>query len=196
MWALVIGLIALSFSGCSSAPAPIVYANRAPGSVAPPVVQPAPSPPAIDLSTPWFDEFTTPRVAFDQPASQCAPFARSISGIQIWGDAASWWRQADGRYPRSSRPAEGSVLVLRGFQDHTRGHVAVVKALLSSRIIRVDHANWLNGGEVTLDVPVIDVSAGNDWSEVRIWHVPGMHWGGRIYQAEGFIHPFSLNLIG
>jgi hypothetical protein len=26
-----------------------------------------------------------------------------------------------------------------------RGHVAVVKAILSSRVIRVDHANWLHG---------------------------------------------------
>ena len=78
--------------------------------------------------------------------------------------------------------------MLRGYNDDKRGHVAVVKAILSSRLIRVDHANWLNGGEVSLDVPVIDVSPDNDWSEVRVWHIPGGYWGGRTYQARG-LHP-------
>jgi hypothetical protein len=199
IWAVILGLIALSFSACTSAPAPIVYASRSPGPIAsyPPTAQRSPLPaPSVDLSTPRFDEFTAPRFASDQPPSECVPFARNISGIQIWGDAVTWWTQAEGRYPRSRRPAEGSVLVLRGYQDHRRGHVAVVKGLVAPRIVRVDHANWLNSGEVTLDVPVIDVSPDNDWSEVRVWHVPGMHWGGRTYQAEGFIHPISLNLLG
>ena len=134
-----------------------------------------------------------PRISYDLPPSECVPFARTISGIAIWGDAVTWWRQAAGKYPRSSRPAEGSVLVLRGWQDEKRGHVAVVKAMLSPRIIRVDHANWMHGGEVSLDVPVIDVSPANDWSEVRVWHVPGMYWGGRTYQSQGFIHPIGIS---
>jgi hypothetical protein len=62
--------------------------------------------------------------------------------------------QAAGRYPRSFIPAPGAVLVLRGYQDNTRGHVAVVTALVSSRVIRVDQANWQNAGEVALGVPV------------------------------------------
>jgi hypothetical protein len=84
------------------------------------------------------------------------------------------------------------VLVIRGFGDPGRGHVAVVTQIDSSRLIRVDHANWLNGGEISVGVPVLDVSPNNDWSEIRVWHIPGDHWGGRIYQAEGFIHPFTL----
>ena len=121
------------------------------------------------------------------------PFARNQSGVQIWGDAVTWWGQADGHYVRSAHPAEGSVLVTKGYNDPTRGHVSVVSAIVSDRLIRVDHANWLGGGETSLNVPVLDVSPNNDWSEVRVWHVPGAHWGGRVYNAHGFIHPFRLN---
>ena len=124
---------------------------------------------------------------------QCVPFARRASGIQIYGNANTWWRQAEGRYPRSRSPAPGSVLVMRGYRTANRGHVAVVSEIVSAREIRVDQANWLNGGEVSVGVPVIDVSPDNDWSEVRVWHIPGGHWGGRVYRAEGFIHAFTLN---
>src|SRR5690606_35042817 len=94
--------------------------------------------------------------------------------------------------PRSSSPAAGSVLVIRGFNNPGRGHVAVVREIVSERVIRVDHANWLNDGEISVGVPVMDVSPDNDWSEIRVWHIPGGHWGGRVYEAEGFIHPFAL----
>jgi surface antigen len=188
VWALVFGLIALSLGGCaSSSPAPISY-----GRAAPVVAQPMRPPgPPIDLSTPAWDAYTYPRIDYAQALSQCVPYARTISGVQIWGDAYTWWDKAQGRYPRSSRPSEGSVLVLKGWNDERRGHVAVVKTILSTRVIRVDHANWLGLEEVTLDVPVIDVSPYNDWSEVRVWHVPGMYWGGRTYQAQGFIYPIG-----
>ncbi|MGD9981575.1 MAG: CHAP domain-containing protein [Hyphomonadaceae bacterium] len=123
---------------------------------------------------------------------QCVPFARTASGVDIYGDANTWWRQAEGRYPRSRSPAFGSVFVIRGYNNPGRGHVAVVTHIDSSRLIRVDHANWLNGGEISRGVPVLDVSANNDWTEVRVWHIPGGHWGGRVYQGEGFIHAFQL----
>ncbi len=32
----------------------------------------------------------------------------------------------------------------------------------------------------------------NDWSQVRVWHIPGGYWGGRTYEARGFIHPYQL----
>ena len=103
IWAVIAGLIALSFStgGCTSAtPAPVIY-GRAPA----PILGPAPAAAgAIDFSTPPFDEITTPRIAYDQPPSECVPFARTISGLAIWGDAVTWWAQAAGKYPRSSRP--------------------------------------------------------------------------------------------
>jgi surface antigen len=134
-----------------------------------------------------------PRISDYAARLQCVPFARQASGIQIFGDANTWWRQAEGRYPRSSSPAPGSVLVMRGYSNPGRGHVAVVTEIVSERLIRVNHANWLNNGEISVDVPVMDVSANNDWSELRVWHIPGNHWGGRVYSAEGFIHAFSLH---
>ncbi len=81
---------------------------------------------------------------------------------------------------------------MRGYNNPGRGHVAVVRRIESSRVIFVDHANWLNGGEISVGVPVLDVSPNNDWSEIRVWHIPGAHWGGRVYDVEGFIHPFTL----
>lgn len=122
---------------------------------------------------------------------QCVPFVRREAGVEIYGDANTWWQQARGRYERASLPQEGGVLVLRGYANANRGHVALVKEIVSPRVIIVDHANWLNGGEVTRDVPVRDVSPNGDWSQVQVWNVPGRHWGGRTYNVQGFI----LNLL-
>ncbi|MEZ5994833.1 MAG: CHAP domain-containing protein [Hyphomonadaceae bacterium] len=173
-----LGLAASLLAACASTPAPVQSGgwrpDAAPAALPDPQAAPAVTDPSAHL--------------------QCVPFARQVSGVQIFGDANTWWRQAAGRYPRSQVPAFGSVLVTRGYRDPSRGHVAVVTHIDSPRLIRVDQANWLNGGEVSRGVPVLDVSPNNDWSQVRVWHIPGGHWGGRIYQAEGFIHPFELRL--
>lgn len=118
---------------------------------------------------------------------QCVPFARNESGVEIFGNANTWWGQAQGRYETAEAPSEGAVMVLHGYNTNTRGHVAVVKEQVSPRMVIVDHANWLNGGEITRDVPVMDVSVAGDWSEVRVWNVTGRHWGGRTYRVQGFI---------
>ena len=44
---------------------------------------------------------------------QCAQFARLLSGIEIFGDAYTWWRQAMGKYARGSSPDVGAVLVFK-----------------------------------------------------------------------------------
>jgi surface antigen len=121
------------------------------------------------------------------PRLQCVPFAREASGVSIYGDASTWWAQAAGRYERARAPEEGAVIVMRGFNNPNRGHVAVVREVVSERMILVDHANWLNRGEITRSVPVRDVSAAGDWSQVQVWHVPGGHWGARTYAVRGFI---------
>ncbi len=131
------------------------------------------------------------RVTNRRARLQCVPFARRESGVEIYGNANTWWRQARERYETTQEPEESAVLVLRGYATANRGHVAVVKEVVSPRMIIVDHANWLNGGEITRDVPVMDVSEAGDWSEVRVWHVPGRHWGGRVYRVQGFI----LNIL-
>lgn len=171
-----LGLALALASACASTPAPI--AGRG---------EPWAAEPALP-----FNPDAPPRVLDANAGLQCVPFARSASGIQIYGDAHTWWGQAAGRYPRSNVPAAGSVLAINGYRTNARGHVAVVTQVLSSRLIRVDHANWLNGGEVSVGVPIADVSPNNDWSQIRVWHVPGGHWGGRVYQAQGFIHAFTL----
>lgn len=127
------------------------------------------------------------RITNSRARLQCVPFARRESGVEIYGNANTWWGQASGRYQTTQEPEERAVMVLEGYNTTARGHVAVVKELVSSRMIIVDHANWLNGGEITRDVPIRDVSAAGDWSEVQVWNVTGRHWGGRIYAVQGFI---------
>jgi len=178
--ALALGLGLLALAACASTPAPIHGPQRGGAG------------PSAAHAPPPFHPDAPPRVLDPSAGLQCVPFARNASGIQIYGDAHHWWARAAGRYPRSSTPAAGAVLAIRGYNTNARGHVAVVTEVLNSRLIRVDHANWLNGGEISVGVPVVDVSPANDWSQIRVWHLPGDHWGGRVYAAQGFIHPIAL----
>jgi CHAP domain len=120
---------------------------------------------------------------------ECVPYARERSGIDIHGDAWTWWDQTAGRYSHENSPMLGSVLVLTGYAGPHRAHLAVVSDVVSPREIRVDHANWLNDGAVFTDDPVVDVSPGNDWSEVRVFNPRAGAWGGRTYLVQGFIGP-------
>jgi hypothetical protein len=120
---------------------------------------------------------------------KCVGFARERSGLDIHGDAWTWWDQADGRYARGSEPETGAVMVLTGYAGEKRAHLAVVREMVSPRLIRVDHANWLNDGRIYLDDPVADVSPANDWSEVRVYNLRDHGWGLRTYQVQGFIAP-------
>lgn len=129
----------------------------------------------------------SPELSLRGPRLQCVPFARMLSGVEIFGNANTWWQQARGRYARKREPEEGAVMVMRGYAGAARGHVAYVRQIVSDRIALIDHANWLNGGEVTRDVPVRDVSPRGDWSQVQVWNVAGAHWGGRTYNVQGFI---------
>jgi surface antigen len=124
---------------------------------------------------------------------QCVPYARDHSAVNIHGDAYTWWDQAAGRYPRSSQPSAGSVMVLHDYAGPDRGHVAVVRALVSPREIRVDHANWLDDGSIYVNDPVEDVSSGNDWTLVRVFNLKTGAWGGRVYPVQGFIAGFDHN---
>jgi surface antigen len=119
----------------------------------------------------------------------CVPFAREHSTVKIFGDAVAWWDRAAGHYTRGQVPEAGSVMVLHDYAGPKHGHVAVVRKVVSNREIRVDHANWLNDGAVYLNDPVADVSRDNDWSQVRIWNIPGNAWGVRVYPVQGFIGP-------
>ncbi|MBU3078070.1 CHAP domain-containing protein [Sphingomonas quercus] len=123
---------------------------------------------------------------------QCAPFARLVSGLQLFGAAASWWNQAIGKYARGESPKIGSVLVFKAVGAMRSGHVATVSQIVSDRIIKVTHANWsvINGhrGQVERDVTVVDASEKGDWSKVRVWYKPINDVGIKSYPVYGFIY--------
>src|SRR6516225_5775391 len=116
---------------------------------------------------------------------QCVPFARLMSGIQIFGDAYTWWRQAVGRYETGFTPRAGAVLCFKPTERMRLGHVAVVSQVLTDRIIQISHANWslIDGdrGKVERDVTVVDVSPNGDWSEVKVWNDPTHNLGTTVY---------------
>jgi surface antigen len=125
----------------------------------------------------------------------CVPYARARAGIDLRGDAWEWWEAAAGRLERGRAPRPGSVLVLMRTSRLPQGHVAVVSRLVSAREIRVDHANWASGaakGREARDQAVLDVSAGNDWSLVRVWYPRVGDYGATSYPSYGFIHNRSV----
>lgn len=121
---------------------------------------------------------------------QCVRFAREFSGIQIYGDAWTWWNSAQSRGMRTGRaPEVGAVFVFQPHGASTRGHVAVVSQILTERVMRISHANWGGSrGRIERDVTVVDVSADNDWSQVRVWHNPSNDLGVSVYPTYGFIY--------
>jgi CHAP domain len=120
---------------------------------------------------------------------QCVPYARQLSGINLRGDAWTWWKKAEGNYAKGHTPVPGAVLVLSKTRRLRLGHLAVVVEVRNSREIVVHQANWLNGGRIHRYTPVRDVSENNDWSVVRVWYTPGRVYGSRDYPAYGFIYP-------
>ncbi len=128
---------------------------------------------------------------------QCVPFARTFSGIQIFGDAYTWWQQASGKYNKGFVPKTGAVLVFKQTGIMNKGHVAVVSQVLTDRVIQVTHANWsvISGtrGKVEKDVTVIDVSQQGDWSSVKVWYDPVRDLGNTVYPTYGFIYSSTQN---
>jgi hypothetical protein len=124
---------------------------------------------------------------------ECVPIARSLSGIQIRGDAHTWWGQADGRYRRGNEPRRGAVLAFKPHGAMTLGHVAAVSKVIDDRTILVTHSNWspINGvrGQIERDVRIIDVSERGDWSRVRVWYAPSGDLGTTEWPVHGFIYP-------
>jgi surface antigen len=123
---------------------------------------------------------------------QCVPFARLMSGIQIFGDARTWWSQAAGKYDTGSVPKIGSVLSFKPTARMNLGHVAFVSQVLTDRVIQVTHANWsiIEGdrGQIEKDVTVVDVSPNGDWTQVKVWYDPIRDLGTTVYPTNGFIY--------
>ena len=123
---------------------------------------------------------------------QCVPFARQVSGIDIRGNAKTWWGQAEGRYDRGQSPREGAVLAMPGSGRMRLGHVAMVSKIVNDREILLTHANWSHRGGIERDVRAIDVSDKGDWSRVRIWYAGNGDVGTSSYPVSGFIYPGSV----
>jgi surface antigen len=127
-----------------------------------------------------------------EPYWQCVPFARLVSGIQIFGDAYTWWQQAIGKYDEGFQPKAGAVLCFKPTERMRLGHVAVVSEVLTDRIVQITHANWspIDGGrgKVEKDVTLVDVSPEGNWSQVKVWYDPSRDLGGSTYQTYGFIY--------
>jgi surface antigen len=123
---------------------------------------------------------------------ECVPFARAASGIQIWGDAWTWWQQAAGKYQRGSHPEVGAVVAFARSGALPLGHVSVVSRVIEPRVVMVTHANWsrIDGvrGGVERDVTLHDVSAAGDWSAVRVWYRDTRGLGSTTYPVNGFIY--------
>ena len=119
----------------------------------------------------------------------CVPYARNATGIALIGDAWQWWDLAAGAYARGRMPEPGSVLVFRANERMPLGHVAVIARVVNNREIEIDHANWAVSG-VARGVPVVDVSANNDWTAVRVSLGSATSFGS-IYPTYGFIYDRS-----
>jgi hypothetical protein len=117
----------------------------------------------------------------------CVEYARARSGLAVFGDAKFWWAHAKNVYARLAHPVSEAVMVFAGSKRLRSGHVAVVTNIVSPREIRVDQANWENHGEIDHATPVMDVSARNDWSQVRVWDRRSQTFGAHVYAISGFI---------
>jgi len=127
------------------------------------------------------------------PYLQCVPYARTVTGVEIFGDARTWWDQAEGRYARGTTPKVGAVMTFKPYGAMTLGHVAAVSRIIDERTVLLRHANWspINGrrGQIENDVAAVDVSPDNDWSEVRVWFDPIQNLGTTHWPVQGFIYP-------
>ena len=139
--------------------------------------------------------FTTVNASgyYAKTAEQCVPYARRVSGINIRGDAYSWWDQAGPArsYTRGQVPRPGAVLVLARTRQMSQGHLAVVNGIIDSRHITVTHSNWGSDSRsrrVVYDcMKVEDLSPANNWTRVRFWNYEKNVFG-FPYEAKGFIY--------
>ncbi len=147
----------------------------------------------LDLDTALDAGSAAPGTSETAPYLQCVPYARQVTGIQLFGDAHTWWDQAAGRYSRGREPKVGAVMSFRPYGSMVLGHVAAVSRVIDSRTVLLRHSNWspINGrrGQIEDGVRATDVSPDNDWSEVRVWFAPLQALGTTRWPINGFIYP-------
>lgn len=176
-------LVALALSGCAGSP--FVNASGEGMSIVTSTKAPVPrSATALDARASVKAAVATAKATRTKGRLWCVPFARDVSGVEIRGNARTWWAKAEGRYTRSKQPEIGAVMAFAASRAMPLGHVAVVSKVISDREILIDHANW-DRNRITTDQRVVDVSAKGDWSSVRVANGKGSL--GRVNPVHGFI---------
>lgn len=132
--------------------------------------------------------FASPAFAQMGRTLQCVTYARAVSGIELRGNAKTWWDKAAGVYERGSAPQVGAVMAMPGISRMPLGHVAMVSQIIGPREVLLDHANWSRPGMVERNVRAVDVSEKGDWSLVRVWHAGSRNLGITHYPVSGFIY--------
>ena len=135
----------------------------------------------------------------DLPAPiQCVPFVRELSGVNLYGNAYTWWDSAlAAGYQRGNVPIPSSVLVLKKSNRLVNGHVAMVRNVVDPEHVELTHANW-GHDEATRRLvhnamPARDVSPRHDWTSVELFNEQAGVWG-QPYEAWGFIYPKNCPL--
>jgi len=122
---------------------------------------------------------------------QCVPYARMVSGIELYGNAYTWWEKAPPNYYRSHKPKVGAVMVVNRSKQMRYGHVAMVSGIKNSRLITVNHTNWgedrRSRRKIHRAMLVQDVSQKNDWSRVRFYNNDIDDFG-LPHNVRGFIY--------
>src|SRR3546814_12961734 len=100
---------------------------------------------------------------------QCVTYARKISGIDIHGNANTWWGKAKGHYERGHEPREGAVLAFAPPGKMRPGHVAMVSNTLSDRVVLPTHPHWSRPAPVATEHPPLPVTPAGDSSGAKVW---------------------------
>ncbi len=120
-------------------------------------------------------------------AWMCVTHVRNMTGITtVRGDAWAWWDNSAEQFARGPIPAPGSIMVWRRAGNLPRGHVGVVREIVDSRTVLIDHS-W-DSNALRRNQRIEDVSADNDWSRVSVWYEPTQTMGGE-YALYGFVYP-------
>jgi len=184
----IVGVLGFGPDQANNPTGPLSITERARGEIAPREVTPG-LVAEFDTRPPHLPVVTAVAPSVETPLRRlfCVEYARMRSGLAVFGDAKHWWERAKNLYARLPHPVEEAVMVFSGSKRLKRGHVAVVTDIVSPRQIIVDQANWQNKGEIDHATPVLDVSARNDWSKVRVWDIRSGTFGSHVYAISGFI---------
>lgn len=137
--------------------------------------------------------------ATEEGVLQCVTYVARLIGISHYGDGKTWWtdpRFIASGYAKNYVPLVGSIVVFDGWgyadgngdwHGNPYGHVGIVRQIISSSEILIDHANWDNKGTIYTGVGVR--KANGSWSSVNVKKTPSSSYGSSSYPVLGFLVP-------